>query len=607
MSRRGNYRGGGGSRYSALKSFSNVEDPQRHKDQSKRRVTFKTSQLAPKTNVKLRLEDVRRLNEDDDMMMTMQDRPVSKLRRRDSPIPRAKYVQLVSNKLGWYQVTIRNGRLFEKETLLHSLQEAISPLVIIPQYWRSEESRVIFFTDNFQVAERIQQLGSLAKLPDGVPLSPLVSCGFPPVTINEELKAKMKMVMAKRYNIETKALDLSRFHADPDLQPIFCPLFLLSVMCVALDIICENIPDVEAINLNDNELHTIEAFKGVEKRLPHLKILYLGDNKIPTLINLFIFCRLRLVELVLRNNPCSLRYKNPVQFVRQLRRKFPALIKLDGEALMPQESVVLPTTKASFMCNIDGAEVLRQFLEQYFNIFDSGNRQPLLDAYHDHALLSMSMPSMTQAGRLDSFWKFNRNLRRTRNIERGEGYMRLLKIGRLACVSTLDEWPRTLHERCSFTVDLTMCNPQMMVFTVTGLFKELTGATDALQSYELRYFVRTFVVVPQNAGFCIRNETIFITSATVEQTHEFERSQTTNPSLNSLQCQSAAVATNVNISSLSDETKMQMVQNLSTQSQMNLDWSHKCLEETNWDFNQAIYVFEKLFKENKIPPEAFIK
>lgn len=33
----------------------------------------------------------------------------------------------------------------------------------------------------------------------------------------------------------------------------------------------------------------------------------------------------------------------------------------------------------------------------------------------------------------------------------------------------------------------------------------------------------------------------------------------------------------------------------------------RCLEETNWDFNHAAFVFNKLFKENKIPPEAFIK
>ncbi|KAM8716748.1 hypothetical protein ACLKA7_003596 [Drosophila subpalustris] len=500
-----NNNAGGGSRHPSLKNNSDVD----RKDRGKRRVSFKTSQSTPhqKSDVKLRLQDVRRWNVNDDMMtttMTSQNRP----RRRGSPIPRGK---LVPNSVGWYQVTINlRDQNYEMETLLNSLQAAIAPQVFIPQYWRLEQSRVIFITDDFEAAQRIQQLRWKINLPDGVPLMPLVSSGVPQIIIDEELKERMKLVMAKRYNVETKALDLSRFHADPDLKPNFCPLYTTSVMRAALDIISQNIPDLVAINLNDNQLFTMEAFKGTDKRLLNLKILHLGDNKLPSLVNLFVFCHLPLVELVLRNNPCCLRYKNRQQFVRQVRRKFPNLVQLDGEGLMPHESVALPAAKASFLCNSEAIEVIRQFLDQFFNIFDSGNRQPLLDAYHEHALLSMSMPSMSQAGRLDSFWKFNRNLRRTMNTERsGDLHLRLLKIGRLSCVSAMGEWPRTQHDRRFFTVDLTLCNAQMMVFTVTGLFKELTADPDA---YELRHFVRSFVVVPQNAGFCIRNETVFITS-----------------------------------------------------------------------------------------------
>lgn len=56
-----------------------------------------------------------------------------------------------------------------------------------------------------------------------------------------------------------------------------------------------------------------------------------------------------------------------------------------------------------------------------------------------------------------------------------------------------------------------------------------------------------------------------------------------------------------------DMTKVQMVQAMSQQSNMNLEWSRKCLEETNWDFQRAAFVFSELFKQNKIPPDAFAK
>lgn len=47
--------------------FTEVEDHQRRKDRNKRRVSFKTSLFNQKSDVKLRLQDVRRWDEDDDM------------------------------------------------------------------------------------------------------------------------------------------------------------------------------------------------------------------------------------------------------------------------------------------------------------------------------------------------------------------------------------------------------------------------------------------------------------------------------------------------------------------------------------------------------------
>ncbi|XP_036677234.2 nuclear RNA export factor 1 isoform X2 [Drosophila suzukii] len=664
--------GNGGGRYSALEDFDEVEDRQRRKDRNKRRVSFKPSQFPHnKKDIKLLPEDLRRWDEDDDMsdMTTTvrQDRPTS--RRRGSPIPRGKFGKLMPNSFGWYQVTLQNAQIYEKEAILRALLAAMSPHAFIPQYWRAERNCVVFFTDDYELAERIQHLGKHAQLPDGYRLMPRVRSGIPLVAIDDAFKEAMKVTMAKRYNVQTKALDLSRFHADPDLRQTFCPLFRQNVMSAAIDIICDNIPDLEAINLNENNMTSMEAFKGVEKRIPNLKILYLGDNKIPSLAHLVVFRNLSILELVLKNNPCRARYKDSQHFISEVRRKFPKLIKLDGETLAPQvtfditEQGRILETKASFLCDNAGAEVVRQFLDQYFRIFDSDNRQSLLDAYHENAMLSITMPSANQAGRLNSFWKFNRNLRRLVNGE--DNRTRHLKYGRLACVSTLDEWPKTIHERRTFTVDLTIFNTSMMVFTVTGLFKELNGEASTSSSmstqYELRHFARTYVVVPQNTGYCIRNETIFITNASQEQVREFKRSQhqpapgamgSTSTSATATSAHSQPVTTglqgrlnpvgvptgpvailpggpitsSVPVSSgstaisagtvapgapaggIQDEnTRMQMIQAMSAQSQMNVLWSRKCLEETNWDYNHAAFVFEQLFKENKIPPEAFVK
>lgn len=52
------------------------------------------------------------------------------------------------------------------------------------------------------------------------------------------------------------------------------------IMLAAIDIIAENIPFLEALNLNDNKLHGLEHLKTLSVKLKNLKILYMGDNRV---------------------------------------------------------------------------------------------------------------------------------------------------------------------------------------------------------------------------------------------------------------------------------------------------------------------------------------
>lgn len=115
---------------------------------------------------------------------------------------------------------------------------------------------------------------------DGYRLFIRVRASCPIVSVDEEFKEKMKLVMAKRYNPHTRALDLTKFHADPDFRNMFVGLFRTPVMSAALDIIEKNIPDLEALNLSENNIASMESFKNVEQRLPNLKILYLANNNV---------------------------------------------------------------------------------------------------------------------------------------------------------------------------------------------------------------------------------------------------------------------------------------------------------------------------------------
>ncbi|XP_058824868.1 nuclear RNA export factor 1 [Topomyia yanbarensis] len=530
-------------------------------------------------------------------------------RRRGSPIPRGQMMhkkRLISGPTSWFEVKIPFGHKYEKEFLLRSLINAIKPEVFIPHYWKVEDTAVSFHIEDFPAAEALQKIDRTIGLPDGRKMIVIVRNSTPLFQVNEQLKERMKLAMVKRYNPATKALNLEKFHADPDLGDIFCALFRPQIMLAALEVIKENIPDLEALNLNDNKLHMLDHFKQIAVKIPTLKILYMANNKIPYVTSLDSLKALNLIEINLDGNPLKERIKDQTVYISEVRKRLPKIIKLDNIDLPPpigfdvtDDDSKLPQAKASFLCDTAGADIVRQFLEQYFIIYDSDNRQPLLDAYHEHAMISMTVfnnPSQGSQQRLQNYLAYNRNLNSKRDLD---SRCRFLKMGRLPVVSFLSELPQTKHDPQSFVVDLTLFTPQLILLTVTGVFKERKLA---VINEPYRSFQRSLVIVPSGAGFCIRNEMIHINNTTrIQDEKAFKEVPLQQPT-------PAPVAPIPPVAGAPDDnTKLQMVQAMAAHSNMNLEWSRKCLEETNWNFERAGFAFAELHKQNRIPPEAFVK
>ncbi|KAG5676794.1 hypothetical protein PVAND_006602 [Polypedilum vanderplanki] len=387
-------------------------------------------------------------------------------------------------------------------------------------------------------------------------------------------------------------------------------------MAAVIDIIAENIPDLEALNLNDNKLNMIDHMKVLSSKLPQLKIIYLANNRIVMLSSLDAFKNLPIVELFLDGNPCKKRFKDNSHYVSEVKRRFPKLMKLDGVELGPvigfdvsEESKNLPSWKQLYFCNASGQDLIAKFIEQYFAIYDSDNRQQLLDAYHENAMLSITATNnqhYTQDERLFSYYKFGRNLMHPKGFEHR---FASLKRGKLVVVALLNDLPPTKHDPQSFAVDLTFFTPQMIVLTITGIFKERNP--DPKLEF-IRTFQKTITIVPNNGGFCIRNELLHVNNSNPSQAKKafktvvvgnlnaHNNNVTLNPAASTSQQQQPT-------QQLDEASKFKMIEEMSRLSQMNLEWSKKCLEETNWDFTRAGFVFQELFKQNKIPQEAFAK
>lgn len=495
--------------------------------------------------------------------------------------------------------------------MIQSLLEHLSPQLFIPYYYRVDGKDSVFFVDDIKIAELLQEATRKISTPNGFKMLIYVRSGIPQVQIDDALKQRMKNAMIKRYHAQNKALDLSQFHSDPDLLDVFVGLFRPTIMMAVIEIIAENIPELEALNLNNNKIHLLDHFKCVPQKLPCLTVLHLANNRIQNVSSLEPFRGCGLIELDLSGNPMRDRYRDASMYTNDVRNKFPKLMKLDGIDLPKQigfdieDEKRLPPAKASFLCNSAGADIVRQFLEQYFIIYDSDNRQPLLNAYHEQAMFSLTTAYAQQVNntqRLYPYISYNRNILRTRDNEQRQKH---LKIGRLPIVSLLSELPATHHDPQSFGVDLTLFTEKLILLTVTGLFKEKKsgGSTEVVRSFQ-----RSLVIVPSGSGFCIRNELVHINVATNRQEKSIFNAPTNVTTMQHQQMpvapQQAPATTAV---SMNDDTKQNMILAMSTRSGMNVEWSRKCLEETNWDFDRAGFIFGELNKQNKIPAEAFIK
>ncbi|KAG9437753.1 nuclear RNA export factor 1 [Apis mellifera carnica] len=589
------------------------------------RVSFKT-QARPARDVPRGLalacldEDVQMAtssnNNNRQVIMTGRNRGIQ--RGRNSPVPHRRFRMGLAPRIrqfpigdsNWYKITIPYGHKYDKDYIINNLLSYIAPETFIPFMYKVVGNEATFYVDDNKIAMALADSDRKITTTDGFKLQVRVSkAGFPQCEIDNKLKERLKQAMAKRYVHETNALDLSRFHRDPDLiTDYFCALFRPVMLKAVLDIVSEHIPDLEALNLDGNKLQLIEKLNVLDKKFTKLKILYLGDNKIKDINQIDTIKDLKLEELKLEGNPVCNKYKSRQNdYISDVRKRFPKLLRLDGMELpkpilfdVADEGNKMPPSQRMFVANAKAQEIASQFLQQYFLIFDSENRQPLLDAYVEHACFSMTMSYTHSTNKLNGYLMENRNLYRINDTNKRQ---KLLKQGRLPVVSFISEMPQTSHYLNTFTMDISLITDGMMLTTVTGLFKELDK-----KEQPIRYFNRTFIIVPEGSGYCIRNEQLHISQPTDAQLRQLNNqnseTQITNPGSHTPSSSGTAKSLSVQ---LPEDVKQQMTMTLSQQTNMNLEWSLKCLEEVLWNYDNALSAFQEFYKRGQIPAEAFNK
>ncbi|XP_047210062.1 nuclear RNA export factor 1 isoform X2 [Girardinichthys multiradiatus] len=504
---------------------------------------------------------------------------------------------------GWYKVTIPHGRKYEKKWLITALQNICS-VQYTPIQYHVDHQRAHFYLDDSAAANALRRCSHKITDSDGYKVEVHVNPSYPPSFLQSDLKPEqlehLKQCMAGRFNGSQQALDLSNIRTDEDLvsKNIEVILNRKTNMEAVIKIIEENIPELACLNLSNNRIHKLDDLTDAVTKVPNLKALDLSQNELKTDRELDKIKGLKLVELWLSKNPLCVHFKDHAAYISAVRQRFPRLLKLDGHDLPPpigfdvETPTAIPPCKGSCFGSDEIKVLILRFLQQYYSIYDSGDRQPLLDAYHDGASLSITTPYTSQnpsRSSLGEYYKDSRNLKR---IKDSTMRFRLLKHTRLNVVAFLNELPKTQHDIASFTVDVNTYTNTLLSFTVSGIFKEVV--VDGKSRESTMAFSRVFITVPAgNSGLCIVNDQLFIRMATTEEIRRAFVAPAPTPSSSPVPTLTAP--------------QQEMLTAFSLKSGMNLEWSQKCLQDNEWDFNRAAQIFTQLKAEGKIPDVAFIK
>jgi len=299
---------------------------------------------------------------------------------------------------------------------------------------------------------------------------------------------------------------------------------------------------VVTIDLSENDIETLAAFRCLPRCAPHVKHLSLSSNQISSLSDLDYLTGLReLVELILTGNPVTTGLDRCL-YHHEVRERFVNLKLLDSLPLQPPikfnlpssvSSTVLPPVKASFFDSTQNQTTCTSFVTKYFALFDTDERQKLYSVYTPNSCFSLSLsmsltrgsgtvrgsgpPGVSGTGIqiAPEFLNHNRNLHESAKSSdlpvsltslpasssasssalpiSSPGFTNsLVKIGPLHITYALDHLPKTKHIIKEFTADVlllpTSSKPLLSV-SIRGSFLEVI-------SNVVFSFHRVFLLMP---------------------------------------------------------------------------------------------------------------
>ena len=477
--------------------------------------------------------------------------------------------------------------------------------------------------DSYRPSRDDQKLSPFAKSED-------------PETINTI--DHLKSLLSRRYNIDTKLLDLSQLGSDPELVGlgVFNSSSTESKFFPALMKVCNTVfttarekdDAIIGVSLANNALTDIRSVTTLSQTFPALRNLDLANNQLSNLGALegWRWKFRKLEQLNVTGNPLV---ANEPEYKANVLRWYPTLLMLNDEQVRSEQDVKaaatdklpLPILGPSFR---DEASIAEGFVKQFFPAYDS-DRTALANGFYDaqstfSLSINMSAPRGHESAKIapwDHYIKRSRNLTKLNNPS---AQMARLISGAESIRDCFTTLPATRHPdlltepekwciECHTIPGLPDPSGQStsgvggLIVTVHGEFSEIDVST--AQPTTIRSFDRSFILGPGGGpgGVRVANDIMVLRAyggydAWKPDEVESVTSQTAVQQTQLLPQQHQITLPDgfgVPGPDKSDEQvrKEALAVELSRVTGMTLEYSGMCLEQTAWNLQEAAVAFEQ--------------
>ncbi|XP_006528595.2 nuclear RNA export factor 3 isoform X3 [Mus musculus] len=459
----------------------------------------------------------------------------------------------------WFKVTIPFGIKYDKKWLLNLIQSQCS-IPFTPVQFHYEKMQAHFFVDNPNIAFMLKAISDKILDETDNKISIFISPCDEPHSVTELKLEKMDHTMLttnQQCATSQRVLNRQRLPFDQDLmtRPTDLALVPRRYMTPSLSIHKEDMTQVNS----EGEVAKVHA--------PDLEKICADQSSLSTTM------------------------PDKSSNINSILELFPKLLSLDGQESHkptlcgPEDHKTLSACKEIFFGSESIKTMVLQFLKQYYFIYDNGDRQGLLNAYHPEACFTLTIPFSSidlSMNSLCEYFKFSRNMKILK-----DPYMRrqLLKHKKCDIIHFLRTLPKTQHDLTSFVVDICLQTEKMLCFSVSGLFKEVDNSAQGC----MHAFTRIFVVTHDNSSeLCIINDKLSVTNV-----HEVPSASTP-----------VATSSTSYLPSFSQD-QQEMVPTFCAQSGVNVDRSQKSLHDDQWNYNRAIQSLALLKVEDTISEDKF--